>query len=208
MSVSKVAVSKQSLDEPKVVDVAARLVDRDGLDALTLTCVAAELGVRQPALYRHVDGFDGLLRSLSLRGREILADALAIAAIGVSRDDAVEAVGMAWRQVVRDHPGLYAATDRYPCAGDAELESAVGRVVEILGRSLSGYDLDDDHRVHAARTLRSAFHGFAHLESGDGHPLNQDLDESFRQMIQLICSGVRAMEDAAPSVTSATATPT
>jgi len=192
-------MAKQPLDESKVVGVAARLADRDGLDALTLTSVASELGVRQPALYRHVNGFDGLLRSLGLRGRELLADELAAAAIGVSRDDAVEAVGLAWRNMVREHPGLYAATDRYPCAGDDELESAVERVVEILGRALSGYGLDNDNCVHAARTLRSAFHGFAHLESGDGHPLNQDLDESFHQMIRLICSGIRAMEGSGPA---------
>lgn len=197
-------MAREPLDESKVIKIAARLADRDGLGALTLTSVARELGVRQPALYRHVDGFDGLLRSLGLLGREILADALVTAAVGVSRDDAVEAVGLAWRGVVRDHPGLYAATDRYPCAGDDELERAVERVVGILGRALAGYDLDDDHRVHAARTLRSAFHGFAHLEAGDGHPLSQDLDDSFHQMIELICSGIATMETVTTSPTKAT----
>ncbi len=197
-------MAREPLDESKVIDVAARLADRDGLDALTLTSVARELGVRQPALYRHVEGFDGLLRSLGLLGREVLADALVTAAAGVSRDDAVEAVGLAWRQVVRDHPGLYAATDRYPCAGDQELEQAVERVVGILGQALAGYDLDDDHRVHAARTLRSAFHGFAHLEAGDGHPLSQDIDDSFHQMIELICSGIATMETVTTSPTKGT----
>ena len=41
---------------------------------------------------------------------------------------------------------------------------------EVLGQALASYGLDDDERIHAARTLRSAFHGFAHLEAGDGHP--------------------------------------
>jgi hypothetical protein len=41
--------------------------------------------------------------------------------------------------MVRDHPGLYAATDRYPCAGDAELEGAVDKVVAVLGRALAAY---------------------------------------------------------------------
>ena len=187
-------MSKRPLDEDQVVAVAARLADSDGLDSLTLTSVARELGVQQPALYRHVESFDGLVRSLGLLGRGVLADSLGAAAIGVSRDDAVKAVGLAWRKVVREHPGIYAATDRYPCAGDNELEQAVERIVAILGQSLAGYRLDDDQRVHAARTLRSAFHGFAHLEAGDGHPLSQDLDDSFHQMIQLICAGIQSME--------------
>ena len=184
---------RRPLDPDRVVAVAADLADTEGLDRLTLTRVADVLGVRQPALYRHVDGYDDLLRSLSLRGREILAQRLADAAVGLSGDDAVAAVGHAWRQMVRDHPGIYAATDRYPCAGDAELESAVERVLGVLGQVLRGYDLTEEDRVHAARTLRSAFHGFSHLESGDGHPLPHDPEDTFEHLVQLLCAGVNRL---------------
>ena len=54
----------------------------------------------------------------------------------------------------------------------------------MLGQALSGYGLEDDERIHAARTLRSAFHGFAHLEAGDGHPHSHvNLDDSFDRMV-------------------------
>lgn len=175
-----------------MVDVAVRLADADGLEGLTLTKIAAELGVQQPALYRHVESWNDLLRLLSLRGREALADALGAAAIGVSGDEAVAAIGRAWRATARAHPGLYEATDRYPCAGDDELEEAVERIVSIIAQALAGFDLDDDHCVHAARALRSAFHGFAHLESGDGHPGTHDLDDTFDGLIELLCAGIRA----------------
>ena len=158
------------LDTERVIEAAARIADTEGLDRLTLTRVADVLGVRQPALYRHIGGYDDLLRSLSLQGRQVLARRLADAAIGLSGDDSVAAVGHAWRKMVREHPGIYAATDRYPCAGDATLEAAVEGVLGVLGQTLRGYDLTDEDRVHAARALRSAFHGFSHLESGDGHP--------------------------------------
>ena len=181
---------RQPVDEDRVVAVAAEIADREGLDAVTLTRVANELGVRQPALYRHVESYHDLVRSLSLRGRELLAEAISQAAIGVAGDDAVAAVGRAWRSVARDHPGLYAATDRYPCAGDPELEAAVERIVAVLALSLGSFDLDDEHRVHAARTLRSAFHGFAHIEMCDGHPLPHDVDETFEHMIELLCTGI------------------
>ncbi|MGY9073909.1 MAG: TetR/AcrR family transcriptional regulator [Acidimicrobiales bacterium] len=185
-------MARTTLTHQRVVDTAAALADSKGLDAVTLTAVAVELGVRQPALYRVVDSHRDLIRSLGLRGREILAAELANAAIGVSGDEAIAAVGHSWRKVVRDHPGLYAATDRFPCAGDDELEMAVDRVVAILAAALTGFDLDEDHRVHAARALRSAFHGFAHLESGDGHPHPHDLDETFDGLIELLCAGIRS----------------
>lgn len=184
------------LDQDRVLDAAAELADRDGLDSVTLTKVAKQLGVRQPALYRHVDNYQDLVRGLSLRGRELLAETMADAAIGVAGDEAVAAVGHAWRTVASARPGLYAATDRYPCTDDPELEAAVDRIVEVIAMSLNGFELSAEHRVHAARTLRSAFHGFSHIEMCDGHPHPHDTDDTFRHMIELLCIGIRHLHDA------------
>ena len=187
------APARRALDRDRVISAAAEICDAEGLDKLTLTGVANALGVRQPALYRHVRGYDDLLRSLSLLGRVILAQRLTDAAVGLSGDDAVAAVGHAWRRMVRDHPGIYAATDRYPCAGDPELEAAVERVLAVLGQALRDYDLSETDRVHAARTLRSAFHGFSHLESGDGHPLPHDPEDTFGHLVELLCAGIHRL---------------
>ncbi len=184
------------MDNETVVVTAAELADRDGLDSLTLTKVAKELGISQPALYRHVDGYDDLIRSLGLRGRQVLADALTSAAVGLAGQDALRAMGNAWREIVRLHPGLYAATDRYPCADDPELEEAVERIVHVLSQGLASFELTEDDRVHAARSLRSAFHGFAHLESGDGHPRPHDVDDTFEHMVELLSCGFRALPTA------------
>ena len=188
---------RATLDTQKVIDEAATIADADGLDAVTLTRVADRLGVRQPALYRHVEGYDDLIRSLGLRGRELLAARLSTAAQGVAGPDVVRALGDAWRGVVRDAPGLYAATDRYPCAGDAELEDAVEEIVTIIARSLGGFELDEAQRIHVARALRSSFHGFAHLESGDGHPHPHDLEDTFSGLVDLLVAGIRQLESAA-----------
>ncbi|MGI9604877.1 MAG: TetR/AcrR family transcriptional regulator [Acidimicrobiales bacterium] len=186
-------MEKVALDKELVVKTAAAIADAEGLDSITLTRVAKEFGISQPALYRHVDGFDDLQRALSLMGRRMLATRLREAAIGVSTDDAVRAMGLAWRAAVRDQPGLMAATDRYPCAGDAELEEAVEDIVGAIELALVGYDLDEADQVHAARALRSAFHGFAHLEGGDGHPLPHDLDDTFDHIVELLCAGIRKL---------------
>jgi len=93
--------------------------------------------------------------------------------------------------VAQTNPGLYTATDRYPCKGDDELEAAVDRIVDVLAMSLTAFDLDDENRIHAARTLRSAFHGFSHIEMNDGHPHSTDPDDTFEHMIELLCAGIR-----------------
>ena len=185
---------RRTLDQARVIECASSLADLEGFDAVTLTRVANELGVRQPALYRHVDGYDDLVKQLALRGREKLARSLTEAAIGVSGPDAVVAIGRAWREVVRTHPGLYAATDRCPCAGDVELEEAVERIVAVIARALGSFSIDEDERVHVARGLRSSFHGFSHLESGDGHPHEHDLDDTFDHLLELLIAGIRHLE--------------
>lgn len=182
------------IDTELVVKTAGVIADEEGLDAVTLTRVAKELGISQPALYRHLEGYDDLVRLLSLEGRTLLEERLRSAAVGMSGVDAIRAMGAAWRSAVRDRPGLLAATDRYPCADDPELEAAVEAIVETLRLAITSYNLSPDDQVHAARALRSAFHGFAHLEAGDGHPRPHDLEDTFEHIVTILNLGIENLE--------------
>ena len=48
---------------------------------------------------------------------------------------------------------------------------------------LDGYDLAGDDEIHAIRGLRALMHGFVSLEQAGGFALPQDLDESYRRMV-------------------------
>ncbi len=63
-------MAREALTTDIVVATATRIANDEGLDAITLTRVAKELNASQPALYRHVDSYDDLIRLLGLRGRE------------------------------------------------------------------------------------------------------------------------------------------
>ena len=188
-----------------IVDAAIAMLPDTGLDGLTLTGLAEGLGVSQPAMYRHVDGVDDLWRELGLRGRAALADALGEAVMGRSGTDAVRATADAWRSFAKVNPNLYAATDRVPCAGDAELEAAVERIVEILARSLRGFDLDEPATLEAAGALRSALHGFVHLEIVDEHPAQHDNDAAFVATVDLLCVGFQHLSATRAATESHTA---
>ena len=181
------------LNRETVVDIAMRIGDAEGIDAVTLQRIANEAGVTQPALYKHVTGVEELWKLMSLRGREILADDLRAAVAGRSGDSAVLAVARAWRGMARAHPGLYAATDRVPVLGDPEIETALWRVIDALSASLDGHGLDDETRAHCARSLRSSLHGFVTLERDGGHPEPFAIDESLDRLVSLFCAGLRAL---------------
>jgi len=62
---------RAGLDSETVVSAAAALADDEGLEAVTLARVAAQLGVRSPSLYVHVDGLPDLRRRIAaLAARE------------------------------------------------------------------------------------------------------------------------------------------
>lgn len=191
-----ITAPRRRLNRETVVEMAACLADAEGIDAVTLSRLAADAGVKQPALYRHVEGIDELWRLLSLRARDLLVTQLCGAIAGTTRDEAVTACARAWRQFVIEHPGLYSATDRVPSIGNPEIESSLSRVVDALASSLDGYRLTASQRAHCARSLRSALHGFCVLEKDHGHPEPYAIDASLDHLVRLFCRGIHTLESA------------
>jgi hypothetical protein len=56
---------------------------------------------------------------------------------------------------------------------------------------LTSYDLDPGDTVHAMRTLRSLFHGFAVLEAAGGFQMDTDVDDSFAWLVEFADRGLR-----------------
>jgi AcrR family transcriptional regulator len=185
---------RPGLTREAVVRAAASLADEEGLDGVTLAELASRLGVRTPSLYNHVDGLGGLRRELALLGLRELGRRIGRAAMGKTTDEATFAVARAYREFVKERPGLYTATVRssrlaYP--GDPDFEVAEGQAFEAVLAVLASYDLRGEEALHAARGLRSLVHGFATLEVTGGFGIPLDLDESFDRLLRTFVSGLR-----------------
>jgi AcrR family transcriptional regulator len=176
-------VPRAGLTATRVVEEAEQIADEVGLSNLTLAALALRLGVRQPSLYKHIDGTEGLHRSLAVRAKTELADVLAHATIGQARGDAVLALSRAYRNWARAHPGRYAAAQWIPTPGDTEAEAADWSSVEIVAAVLSGYHLQGDDAIDAIRGLRAALHGFVTLEMSGSFAHPADIDRSFERLI-------------------------
>jgi AcrR family transcriptional regulator len=181
---------RQGLDTARVVEGAARMADADGLNEVTLARLAAELGVRAPSLYNHVDGRAGLLRLLALRSIDELADAMRDAAVGRAGADALRSIAHAYRSYALAHPGRYASTVWAPPRGDEELAVAGGRAIGALAAVLAGWGFDGDAALHRVRVIRASLHGFVAIEAEGGFGLPLDLDESFELLLDTLISGL------------------
>jgi AcrR family transcriptional regulator len=175
---------RAGLTQTRVLEDAERLADEVGLSQLTLAALAARLGVRQPSLYKHIDGMDGLQRGLAIRAKNELADILARAAIGRERGDAITAIAHAYRAWAREHPGRYAAAQHAPAADDSDDIAASQAVLDVVTAVLAGYQLREDDAIDATRALRSTLHGFVTLELAGDFALPVDVDRSFERLIR------------------------
>ena len=182
-----------SLNRAAVVQAAARLVNAEGAEALTLGRLAAELGVQAPSLYNHVNGLPGLFRELALMNARALGERMTDAVMGKSGPAAVMAAAQAYRGYIKDNPHLYLSSlraSRNQQAFDEELGAAEERVVKVALAVLISFGLAGDEALHAVRGLRSLVHGFASLEVAGGFGLALDCDESFRRLVEVWIAGL------------------
>ena len=174
-----------------MIDAATAIVEAEGEQALTLSRVARELGVKPPSLYSHVAGLDSLRRDVALRAVNALADRLATAAMGRTGRQALIAIAAEVRAFAVAHPGLYELTTRAR-PNDEEYAAASMRPVEPVLAILRGYDLAEDEAIHAARMLRAALHGFVSLESVGGFGLDTDMEDSFAWMVERLADSLES----------------
>jgi AcrR family transcriptional regulator len=177
---------RAGLDAAAVVRAAAEIADADGLEAVTLSSVAAKLGVKPPSLYAHVNGLPDLRRRLAVQAAVELADALMPAVAGRAAGDALHATGRAYRQWALAHPGQHAAL-QFVRVDD---EPAAERVVALMVSVMRGYRLEGDAAIHAVRVMRAAIYGFVSLEAGGGFGIPLATDESFEWLLTLLDRGL------------------
>ncbi|HEY0237751.1 MAG TPA: WHG domain-containing protein [Friedmanniella sp.] len=184
---------RAGLDPATVTEAGAALADEVGFARLSMGLLAERLGVKTPSLYKHVDNLADLSHRIAVLAAVELGDALRDATQGRAGTDALVAAAQAMRTYVVEHPGRYAAGNDVPPGGpDDPLSVAGNRVLASLSAVLRGYALAPDQEIHALRTLRSALHGFAVLESEGGFRFAADVDASFTWLVHLLDQGLRS----------------
>lgn len=182
------------LDKAAVVQAAVEILNAEGLQALTLSRLAEELGIQTPSLYNHVDGLAGLQQDLAILNAKLLADRLSTAAMGKSGAELFMEAAQAFRAYVKEYPGLYMSTLRSSGVQevmDKELQQEEERTMNVGLVVMASLGQKGEDAIHGLRAFRSMVHGFATLEVAGGFGLPQDCDESFRRLVQALVAGLQ-----------------
>ena len=182
---------KLGLTLEQVIEAAAEIADRNGLDALSLASIASTLGIRSPSLYNHVDGLAGIRRQLSIHASSLLTAELADSVEGLESTQALKAIAEQLRSFAHRHPGLYDSFLPAPTPQeDPEVAAALAQPTAVVGSVLAEMGVDPATMIPLIRALRASIHGFVHLELRGGFGLPDDIDNSFTTTIDLVIEAI------------------
>lgn len=180
------APARTSLDH--IVRAARLVLERDGLDGLTMQAVAAEVGVRAPSLYKHVDGRAGLVRLVISHAIDEVADLQRSVPAGPparwarALADALRAFGhaepVAFGMMFAPLPGEWRPDP-------AHLAEAAGPLLAAAA-GLVG----PDDALLAARALTASCFGFVSMELAGAFRLGGDVDAAWAYTMDMLIAAL------------------
>lgn len=111
---------RQPLSRAKVAEAALSLVDREGLDQLSMRKLAASLGVEAMSLYNHVRSKDDLENELSeFLNAKVLAEYQS--SVGPTWQERARAMALAYFKVGMAHPNAFSLLSEHPASRHADV---------------------------------------------------------------------------------------
>ncbi|ANJ27460.1 TetR/AcrR family transcriptional regulator [Agromyces aureus] len=175
-----------------IVDAGRDLLERTGLDGLTMQAVAERVGVRAPSLYKRVSGREGLVALVvdaTVRDLGVAADRAAAEA-GDDPRARLRALAIAVRAFAHERPVAFrvvfapgAELRLEPASLAAASESVLGAAADLAG---------ERHALDAARTFTAWATGFVSMELAGAFRLGGDVDRAFAFGVDALVGAVEA----------------
>ena len=146
---------RQPLSRRRVLEEAVRFVDREGLEALTMRKLGAELGVEAMSLYNHVPNKSALMDGMV----EVLLGEVEIPTENCGWEERIREGYGAFRRLAHRHPNVFPLLVNRP----PDTMDGVWLVEEFL-RTLEEAGFGRETALHAFRVLSSYTFGYAMAE--------------------------------------------
>lgn len=181
-------LKENSLSQQDVIDAAIACLDKEGDVALGVNRVARALGIKPPAIYKHLDGNTGLRRAVALEiWRNYLNDCQT-QTMDITEPRTLLRVGaQATRNFARQYPARYTVMMQYQMRPtDREEAEIIQNSLHFFQRSLQLYELSDDALIDVMRMVNAAIYGFITRELSELMTLNRSTDASYKVMLDAL----------------------
>lgn len=187
--------------EAGLLDAAHRLLEREGVDALTVRRVATEAGVAPMGLYHRFGGKDGLVNALVIDGNDALAQTLRETPAG---DPIAELRGgcAQYRRFALANPALYsvmfeAAVPGFQPSAEAlqSCDRSFGVLVDGVRRAQAAGAMRTGDAIELAQRIWATCHGAVSLELRQIGFVD-DLDAYYDGLIGTVLDGLATHHEA------------
>jgi AcrR family transcriptional regulator len=181
-------VKSKSLTPQDVIAAAIDCLDQEGEAALGVNRVARALGIKPPAIYKHLDGNTGLRRAVALKiWRDYLTDCQRQVDLVTEPCELLRISAQAIRNFARVHPARYAVMMQYQLRPtDIEELEIIKTSLHLFQQALQLYALSEDALIDVMRMVNAAIYGFITRENSEFMTLNRSTDASYEVMLNAL----------------------
>ena len=180
----------------KIVLAAKEILQRNGFEGFSLRILAESLEVKAASLYKHFENMDELTVAVALKvyeefdqqQREIVAKAK-------TRQEALLALAMAFREFADAHPSFYQLLLTLPKLKEEQLHDVAAKLYGPVVQVISLYKLDEEAKAHWTYIYMATVVGFM-VGKGSGMASCSlvNASASFRLAIRNIISALESLE--------------
>ncbi len=190
-------VKEKSLSRQDVIAAAIDCVDQEGVSALGVSRVARSLGIKPPAIYKHLESGAALQRAtaIELWQQYLIACQQAIAHQEITID-LLKQIGHFTRNFAKTYPGRYQVMMQIQLQpSDPESATVIQQCLSFLRQALNVYDLTSTQLIDVMRMLNAAIYGFIAVEQAGLMTLERSPDESYNVMLDALILAIEQIQN-------------
>ncbi|MEL7355964.1 MAG: WHG domain-containing protein [Cyanobacteria bacterium J06560_6] len=184
---------ENSLSPQDVVNAAIACIDKEGEKALGVNRVARELGIKPPAIYKHVKGNAGLRQACVIAIWKDYLKQFNAQLTNISEPAALMQAGaQATRTYAKQYPARYTVMMSYQMKPTNPEEAAIiQQSLQIFRTSLNLEGLSENTLIDIMRMTNAAIYGFIIREQQDLMTLKRSPDDSYTVMLDALLFAIK-----------------
>jgi AcrR family transcriptional regulator len=187
---------ENSLSRQDVIAAAIACIDREGASALSVSRVARELGIKPPAIYKHLESGLALQKGVACRLWGYYLQDCQQKLIGASiPSESLKQIGHFARHFARTHPARAQIMMQTQLqTSDPEAAEIIQQFILFLRQTLGVYDLADHQLIDVMRMVNAAIYGFITIEQAGLMTLERSTDRSFEVMLEALMVAIEYIQ--------------
>ncbi len=181
-------VKEKSLSRQDVIAAAICCIDQDGASALGVSRVARFLGIKPPAIYKHLQSGADLQRATVIElWQQYITQCQQMISERSITTDLLKQLGHFTRSFAKTYTARYQVMMQVQLQpSDSESAAIIQQVLKFLHQALNAYDLTDTQLIDVMRMLNASIYGFIAVEQAGLMTLERSTDQSYDVMLDAL----------------------